>query len=223
MGVSENIKEILTELPNGVKLTAVSKTQSQEAIMQAYVAGQRIFGENRVKEIAEKHVALPKDIEWHFIGNLQTKNVKYIAPFIGLIHSVDSLELLERINKEAQKNNRVIKCLLEFHIAKEDSKSGLNEEEAEQLLDSEKYTRMKNISIVGVMGMATYTYDMDVVRHEFRKLKRIFENLKQKYFRGVEAFAEISMGMSNDYKFAVEEGSTMIRVGTAIFGERNKL
>jgi pyridoxal phosphate enzyme (YggS family) len=164
---------------------------------------------------------LPKDIEWHFIGHLQSNKVKYIAPFINLIHGVDSLKLLKRINKEGVKNDRVIKCLLQFHIAEESTKFGLSEPEAEMLLRSEEYAELKNVEIVGVMGMATYTEDEDQIRNEFRQLKNIFELLKIKFFSDSGSFAEISMGMSDDYHIAIEEGSTMVRVGSRIFGTRN--
>ena len=189
--------------------------------MEAYNAGQRLFGENKAQELAAKYEALPKDIEWHFIGHLQTNKVKYIAPFVKLIHGVDSLKILKTINKEAKKRYRVIDCLLQFHIAKETTKFGLHEEEAEALLNDEEYKALENIRIAGVMGMATYTDDKDQIRGEFRSLRNIFGRLQEKYFAGSDSFKEISMGMSGDYMIAVEEGSTLVRIGSLIFGPRN--
>ncbi|HNZ43800.1 MAG TPA: YggS family pyridoxal phosphate-dependent enzyme [Bacteroidales bacterium] len=223
MTIPDKIKSLHQQLPAGVKLVAVSKTQPVDDILAAYDAGQRLFGENKVQEIAEKKALLPSDIQWHMIGHLQTNKVKYIAPFVSLIHSVDSLRLLAEINKEALKNNRVIDCLLEFHIAAEESKFGLTHEKARELLSSDNYNSMKNIRICGVMGMASFVDDEAFVRAEFRLLANIFQQLKSHFFAGKEYFSEISMGMSSDYMIAVEEGSTMVRVGTAIFGERNYL
>jgi len=220
MSSLEKYLEFIKNLPADVKLVAVSKTKTEEEIMQVYGAGQRLFGENKVQELVPKYEALPKDIEWHLVGHLQTNKVKYIAPFIGFIHSVDSLKLLKTINKEAQKNDRVIKCLLQFHIAEEDTKFGLSLEEAEEILNSEAFKQFENIEVCGVMGMATFTEDMEVARREFRGLKTLFELLKKKFFASQPKFKEISMGMSDDYRVAIEEGSTMIRVGSAIFGSR---
>lgn len=215
------LKKILAELaPTHTKLIAVSKTKPVEAIMGLYEKGQRIFGENRVKELEEKHAALPKDIEWHAIGHLQTNKVKYIAPFVSLIHSVDSPRLLAEIDKQAGRNDRVIDCLLQFHIAEEETKYGLDLPEAEALLSSDGFSQMKNVRVVGVMGMATFTDDMEQVRREFHQLKSIFEKLKSRFFDEADAFREISMGMSGDYKIAIEEGSTMVRIGTLLFGAR---
>jgi pyridoxal phosphate enzyme (YggS family) len=207
-------------LPEGLKLVAVSKKKSPEIIMQAYHAGHKIFGENKAQDLVNKYEKLPKDIEWHFIGHLQTNKAKYLVPFVSMIHSIDSFKILKTVNKEAQKNNRTIPCLLQFHIAQESSKFGLSEEEAHEILDSEEYKTLKNISIVGVMGMATFTDDEMQVRNEFRFLKRIFDKLKKEYFPRKKGFKEISMGMSDDYSIAVEEGSTMVRVGSKIFGAR---
>ena len=218
--IAENLKRIADSLPEGVKLVAVSKTKPVEAIEEAYNAGQRVFGENRAQELAEKYEVLPKDIEWHLIGHLQTNKVKYVAGFVAMIHGVESWKLLETIDKEAKKHNRVIPCLLQFHVAKEETKFGLNMEEARELLESESYANMKNVRIEGVMGMATFTDDLVQVREEFRHLKRIFDELKQQYFADKSEFKELSMGMSGDYKIAVEEGSTMVRVGSSIFGAR---
>ena len=219
--ISEHLKQVLNNLPSRVKLIAVSKTKPVEAIEEAYKVGQRVFGENRVQELVEKYEALPKDIEWHLIGHLQTNKVKYVAPFVAMIHGVESLRLLDTINKEREKNGRVIPCLLQFHIAEEETKFGLDEAEAKELLESENYGRMKNIHIVGVMGMATFTEDRKQIRKEFHHLKTIFDDLKQNYFSHDPAFKELSMGMSGDYPIAVEEGSTMVRVGISIFGYRN--
>jgi pyridoxal phosphate enzyme (YggS family) len=203
-----------------VTLIAVSKTKPNETILEKYNLGQRIFGENRVQELTAKFEALPKDIQWHLIGHLQTNKVKYIAPFVTLIHSVESLKLLKEINKQALKNNRVIDCLLQMHIAEEDSKFGMSKTDAIELLESEIYSNAKNIRICGVMGMATFTNDEHQVRQEFKNLKQIFDELKTRFFSDVSHFKEISMGMSGDYKIAIEEGSTMVRVGSLIFGSR---
>lgn len=219
--IVENLKEIAGSLPEGVKLVAVSKTKPVEAIEEAYEAGQRVFGENRVQELAEKYEILPKDIEWHMIGHLQTNKVKYMAAFVSLIHGVESLKLLETIDKEGRKHDRVIPCLLQFYIASEETKFGLDMEEAKALLESDDYRQMKNVKIVGVMGMATNTDDEGQVRREFHRLKEIFDELKATYFAGNPEFKELSMGMSGDYRIAVEEGSTMVRVGSSIFGARN--
>ena len=221
MSIAENIEKIKSELGNKTRLVAVSKTKPVEDIMEAYNAGQRWFGENKVQELTEKYEVLPKDIKWHFIGHLQTNKVKYIAPFIYLIHGVDSFKLLKTINKEAKKNDRVIKCLLQFHIAEEETKFGLDEQEAEAILNDESFKTLNNIKIAGVMGMATYTPEKEQVRSEFRRLRSIFERLKNKYFANDDDFKEISMGMSGDYRLAVEEGSTIVRIGSAVFGERH--
>lgn len=220
MNIKDNLKKILETLPENVRLIAVSKTKPAECIEEAYEAGQRAFGENRPQEMVGKYQVLPKDIEWHMIGQLQVKNVKYIAPFVALIHSVDSLKLMQKINREAEKNGRVISCLLEFHIAEEETKAGLSLEEAEQILKSDEYRELTHIRIVGVMGIATYTENREQVHREFRQLYAIFEMLREKYFAGQVDFKELSMGMSGDYQIAVEEGSTMVRIGSSIFGER---
>lgn len=220
MNIKDNLKKILETLPDNVRLIAVSKTKPAECIEEAYEAGQRAFGENRPQEMVGKYQVLPKDIEWHMIGQLQVKNVKYIAPFVALIHSVDSLKLMQKINREAEKNGRVISCLLEFHIAEEETKAGLSLEEAEQILKSDEYRELTHIRIVGIMGIATYTENREQVHREFRQLYAIFEMLQEKYFAGQVDFKELSMGMSGDYQIAVEEGSTMVRIGSSIFGER---
>lgn len=201
----------------GTKLVAVSKTRPNELIQKMYDEGQRIFGENRVQELVEKEAVLPKDIEWHLIGHLQTNKVKFIAPFVSMIHSIDSLKLLKEVNKQAAKNDRIIDVLLQFHVAKEASKFGLNLTSAAEVLQSDIYKKMQNIRIVGVMGMATFTTDNQQVRSEFKNLKSIFDSLKKEYFSDVKSFREISMGMSGDYKIACEEGSTMVRVGSLLF------
>lgn len=221
MSIHINIEEILKGIPKGVKLVAVSKTKPKEDIIEAYEGGYRIFGENKPQELLLKYESLPKDIEWHMIGHLQTNKVKYIAPFVALIHAVDSIKLLKEINKEASKNNRSIDCLIQFHIAEEETKFGFSIEEVEQMLESKEYSEMKNIRIVGVMGMATYTENENQVSSEFANLKSIFNQLKDRYFANEDSFKEISMGMSGDYKIAIEQGSTIIRVGSSIFGERN--
>ncbi len=219
--IGKRIEAIRATLPQGVTLIAVSKYHPAEAIEAAYAAGQRDFGESKAQDLVVKQQQLPKDINWHFIGHLQSNKIKYIAPFVTLIHSIDSASLLEAVNKEAAKNNRVINCLLQFHIAQEDTKFGLNMEEAKALLESENFKNFKNIHIVGVMGMATFTENMNQVRDEFKTLKNIFETLKKDYFNNDDTFKEISMGMSDDYPVAIEEGATMVRVGSKIFGARN--
>lgn len=212
---------IKEELPSHVKLVAVSKTKPEEDIMALYRAGQRIFGENKAQELKRKYENLPKDIEWHFIGHLQTNKIKYIIPFVSLIHSVDSYKLLKEIDKLAKKSDRVVPCLLQFHIAAEETKYGFDTEECISMLEDPQFVHLENIEVNGVMGMATFTPDMDVVRNEFRNLFEIFTLLKEKYFPEKEYFKECSMGMTDDYRIAVDEGSTMVRIGSAIFGSRN--
>ncbi|HLG33435.1 MAG TPA: YggS family pyridoxal phosphate-dependent enzyme [Bacteroidia bacterium] len=216
-----NLNNILAELKEyNATLVAVSKKKSVEEIKQVYDAGHKIFGENYVRELKEKYEALPKDIEWHFIGHLQTNKVKVIAPFVSLIQSVDSLKLLKEINKEGEKNNRVINCLLQIHIAQEESKFGLSFEEAEEILKSTEVKAMKNISIQGLMGMASLTYDDSQVKKEFHSLKQFFDKVKTNYQLSIINYQFLSMGMTSDYQTALEEGSTMVRIGSAIFGER---
>jgi len=221
MSVSSNLTEFKAQLPPQVSLVAVSKTKPASDIQEAYDCGHRIFGENRPQEMQAKHDELPKDIEWHMIGHLQSNKVKYIAPFVELIHSVDKLSLLKEINKRAKQNERVIKVLLQMHIAKEESKFGMDETELNELLQSEKFKSYENVSVVGLMGMATFTENQDTIRKEFKELKRIFDHLKNEQFKDHEDFKVLSMGMSGDYEIAIEEGSNMIRVGSAIFGVRN--
>lgn len=217
MNIESNIRALSRVIPPNVKLVAVSKTRTPEEMMEAYEAGQRAFGENRVREIVSKYQVMPADTEWHFIGHLQTNKVKQIASFIRLIHSIDSLHLLTEVNQEAAKCNRVIDCLLQFYIATEETKFGLDLQEAKDLLESQEFRSFANIRIAGVMGMATLTDDKEKIRQEFRTLKGYFELLRQQYFFGQSSFREISMGMSGDYPIAIEEGSTMIRIGTRIF------
>ena len=219
--IKDNLIETLKTIPENVQLVAVSKTKPNEDIIEAYNEGQRVFGENKVQELTTKHEELPKDIQWHMIGHLQRNKVKYIAPFVSMIHAVDSLRLLKEVNKQAKKNERVINCLLQFHIAEESTKFGLDLSEAKELLSSDEIKAMENISICGIMGMATFIDDEDQVRREFRELKKIYTELKESFFNGNDSFKEISMGMSGDYRIAIEEGSTMVRIGSTIFGARN--
>lgn len=217
MSVSNNIIKIKSELPSHVTLVAVSKTKPNELINQAYLAGQIDFGENYVQELVDKYHELPKDIRWHFIGHLQTNKVKLIAPFVNLIHGVDSLKLLEEINKQAQKNNRIINCLLQIYIAQEDSKFGLSFDECQELLQSNSYLNLKNISVVGFMAMASNTEDNEQIKKEFLSLKKFHESMVSIQL----PLNILSFGMSSDYQLAIEWGSNMIRIGSSIFGERN--
>jgi pyridoxal phosphate enzyme (YggS family) len=221
MGIQEHLEDIKKTLPAGVKLIAVSKTHPAEEIIELYDCGQRIFGENRVQELSAKHPVCPTDIEWHFIGHLQTNKVKYIAPFVSVIHSIDSLNLLLEINKEAAKNKRVIDCLLEMYIATEETKFGLSADEALAIIQSAQYAAMENVRICGLMGMASFTDDTELVRSEFKELKNVFDTIKNVDFKDKAAFDELSMGMSSDYLIAIEEGSTMVRLGTVLFGKRS--
>jgi len=204
----------------GATLIAVSKTHPPQSILTLYEQGQRAFGENRVQEMLEKQEALPKDIDWHLIGHLQTNKVKFIAPFVRMIHSVDSLKLLQEIDKQAAKNGRIIDCLLQFHIAQEETKFGLDLDEARALLDSPEYAALQQVRLCGVMGMASFSDDMALVRREFQNLKGIFDTLRASYFAEAPHFREISMGMSGDWELALETGSTMVRIGTLLFGAR---
>jgi pyridoxal phosphate enzyme (YggS family) len=217
MSIAENLKHIRQSLPPHVHLVAVSKTKSQEEIMQAYQAGQRIFGENKVQEMVAKWEALPRDIEWHMIGHLQRNKVKYMAPFVSLIHGVDSLRLLREIDKRASQNQRVVDCLLQVHIARESTKFGFDGQELGELLESSLLKELPHVCIRGLMGMATFTDDQEQVRLEFRNLKAHFEKLQEH----VNTADTLSMGMSGDYRIAIEEGSTMVRIGSSIFGPRN--
>lgn len=218
--ITENITKLKSELPSDVKLVAVSKTKPVEDLQQAYAVGQRIFGENKVQELQDKYPVLPSDIQWHMIGHLQRNKVKYIAPFIALIHGVDSFKLLKEINKQALKNSRTIPLLLQFHIAQETTKFGLSIDEASEMLNSDEFKSLNNIRIDGVMGMASNTDDEERVLNEFLSLHSIFSQLKDNFFPKNSYFKEISMGMSGDYALAIKAGSTMIRVGSSIFGSR---
>lgn len=219
--IQDNLNKVRATVAQGVRLIAVSKTKPVEDLQEAYAAGQRLFGENKALEMRDKHAVLPEDIEWHFIGHLQTNKIKYIVRYVSLIHSIDSLALLQAVDKEAAKCDRVVDCLLQFHIATEETKFGLDMAEAEALLQSPEYVAMKHVRIVGVMGMATNTDDRELIRSEFRTLRSYRDMLAERYFTGHEEFHEISMGMSGDYDIAMEEGSTLVRVGSAIFGARN--
>ena len=219
MTIKENLDSIYASLPSDVKLVAVSKMQSPDRILEAYSAGQRRFGENKVQELIAKMPVLPKDIEWHFIGHLQTNKVKFIAPFVHVIQSIDSLRLLMEVDQQAEKNNRVIACLLELYIASEETKYGLDYNEAEALLSSEEFKNLNHVKITGVMGMATFTDNTEVIEMEFRKLREYFDSLSRRYFSTNPGFSEISMGMSSDFHLAIKNGSTMVRIGSAIFND----
>ena len=217
----ETYQEILREIPPTVKLIAVSKLHPASEVEAAYALGQRDFGENWAQEMREKHEILPKDIRWHFIGHLQTNKIKYIIPYVHLIHSIDSFKLLQEVDRQAAKHNRVVGCLLQFHVATEETKFGFSMDECEQMLKSPEFSSLKNIEVRGVMGMASFTDDAAQVRREFQTLHGFFTKLKEEYFAEDPYFTELSMGMTGDYRIAIEEGSTMIRVGSAIFGERD--
>jgi hypothetical protein len=219
--VAENIARLMDSLPEGVKLIPISKTMPEELIMQGWSAGYKVYGENKVQELTRKYEKLPKDIEWHMVGHLQTNKVKYIAPFVHLIQGVDRMKVLRVMNTEAQKTGRILRGLFQIHIAQEETKFGFDEEELLELLQSEAYGSISNVQMVGVMGMATFTDDSSQVRKEFQQLYRVFQRLKRDYFSADPDFNEISMGMSNDYKIALEEGSTMVRIGSLIFGPRD--
>ncbi len=218
--IQENILKIKSTLPERVRLIAISKFHPIPALQEAYDAGQRIFGESHALEVAAKHEALSKDIEWHFVGHLQTNKIKYIAPFISLIHSVDSLKLLREIDKHASKTDRVIDCLLQLHIAQEETKFGFTPDELQTILATGEWRQLNHIRITGIMCMATNTDDETQIRNEFRQAKTLFDKFKTNFFADTPHFCDISMGMSDDYHIAIEEGSTMIRVGSNIFGNR---
>ena len=219
--IKAEIQRIKAELPEGVQLVAVSKYHPVEALQEAYEGGQRIFGESKVQEMTQKYEALPKDIEWHFIGHLQTNKIKYMAPYVALIHGVDSYKLLSEINKQAAKAGRIIPCLLQIHIAQEETKFGFSTDECRSMLEEGNWRQLKNVQIAGVMGMATNTEDEAQIKGEFSTLSAFFQEVKETYFKEVSSFKEISMGMSDDYPIAIEEGSTLIRIGSRIFGARN--
>jgi pyridoxal phosphate enzyme (YggS family) len=221
MGVAENLQLVKEKIPSHVTLVAVSKTKADEVIMEAYKAGHRDFGENKVQDLAAKQERLPADIRWHMIGHLQSNKVKYLATFVHMLHGVDSLKLLGVINKEGERNQRVIDCLLQVRIALEETKFGLTEEELMQLISSDAFREMQHIRIRGLMGMATYTENSNQIREEFRHLKRIFDRLKDSEFASSDSFDQLSCGMSGDYQLAIEEGSNLVRIGSLIFGPRN--
>ncbi len=219
--ITGNLKQVLDELPRGVRLVAVSKFHPNEAILEAYQAGQRIFGESKVQELSAKHDALPKDIEWHFIGHLQTNKVKYIAPYVSLIHGIDSFRLLAEVDKQAAKAGRVIDCLLQIHIAQEETKFGFTPDECRQLLSGGEWRALSHVRLCGLMGMATNTDNMDQVQQEFNSLYDLFLETRTTWFADAPWFCELSMGMSHDYHEAIRAGSTLVRVGSHIFGERD--
>ena len=218
--ISDQIKIITETLPDGVELVAVSKFHPVEALKEAYDAGQRIFGESRVQEISQKRLLMPDDVQWHFIGHLQTNKVRQLVPYVSLIHSVDSIKLLESINAESARIGRVVDVLLQLHVAQEETKFGFTCEDCVDMVDKGVFDRLPNVRVCGVMGMATNTDDMGKVREEFKSIKNVFDTLKQRYFADKPYFKEISMGMSDDYHIAMEEGSTLVRIGTTIFGSR---
>lgn len=221
MRVAENLRKIKKKIPDYVTLVAVSKTKPDEVILEAYQEGHLDFGENKVQDLAAKHERLPANIRWHMIGHLQSNKVKYLAPFVHMLHGVDSLKLLSVIDREAEKNERIIDYLLQIRIASEETKFGLSEEDLEQLLGSDSFHQMKHVRIRGLMGMATYTENSDQIRKEFRHLKRIFDRLKSTQFARQESFDQLSCGMSGDFQLAIEEGSNLVRIGSLIFGPRN--
>ncbi|SFA87856.1 hypothetical protein SAMN05660845_0771 [Flavobacterium swingsii] len=220
MSIAQNLNKIKASLPESVTLVAVSKTKPIPDLMEAYEVGQRIFGENKIQEMTEKWEAMPKDIEWHMIGHVQSNKVKFMAEYVSLIHGVDSLKLLQEINKQAEKHNRIIDCLLQIYIAEEETKFGLDEKELNELLALNEFKSLQNIRIVGLMGMATFTENQNQIKKEFTHLKSIFDNLKPLSIINCQ-LSIISMGMSGDYKLAIECGSTMVRIGSSIFGGRN--
>ena len=219
--IANNLKQIQAELPQGVRLVAVSKFHPQEAIEEAYRAGQRIFGESKVQEMTAKYENLPKDIEWHFIGHLQTNKIKYMIPYVAMIHGIDSYKLLVEINKQAAKINRTICCLLQIHVAQEETKFGFTPEECKSMLADEDWKSLDHIQICGLMGMASNTDNTEQIIKEFRLLHNLFLEIREKWFAHSSSFKELSMGMSHDYHEAIAEGSTLVRVGSKIFGERN--
>jgi len=221
MNITESLKQVQNELPEGIRLVAVSKFHPNEAIEEAYRAGQRAFGESKVQEMTSKYESLPKDIEWHFIGHLQTNKIKYIVPYVALIHGIDSYKLLSEVNKQAEKADRTVNCLLQLHIAREESKFGFSFDECREMLASEGWKQFQHIRICGLMGMATNTDNAEQIKMEFSSLSKFFREVKDEWFSESETFKELSMGMSHDYHEAIAAGSTLIRVGSKIFGERN--
>lgn len=220
MNIADNLQQVLNELPEGVRLVAVSKFHPNEAIEEAYRSGQRVFGESKVQEMTAKYESLPKDIEWHFIGHLQTNKIKYIVPYVALIHGIDSYKLLVEVNKQAEKAGKVVNCLLQLHIAEEETKFGFSFEECRDMLAEDEWKTLSNIQLCGLMGMATNTDDNEQIEKEFCSLSSFFKEVKDSWFADTEAFRELSMGMSHDYHQAIAAGSTLIRVGSKIFGDR---
>ena len=221
MSIADNLKQVLAELPSGVRLVAVSKFHPNEAIEEAYHAGQRIFGESKVQEMTAKYESLPKDIEWHFIGHLQTNKIKYMIPYVSMIHGIDTYKLLAEVNKQASKARRIVNCLLQIHVAQEETKFGFSPEECREMLEGGEWKQLTHVRICGMMGMASNTEDTEQIKSEFRLLNSLFQEFKATWFADSEAFTELSMGMSHDYHEAIASGSTLIRVGSKIFGERN--
>lgn len=221
MSIQSNIQSIRTHIPSHVRLVCVSKFNPNESILEAYETGERIFGESKVQELCGKYETLPKDIVWHFIGHLQTNKIRYIVPFVSLIHGVDSYKLLTEIDKQAAKAGKTVHCLLQVHIAQEETKFGFSPDELLEMFGSGAWKQLNNIQICGLMGMATYTVNKDQIRREFNGLKTLFDQVKQQYFSNETSFCELSMGMSDDFQIAIEEGSTLVRVGSSIFGHRN--
>ncbi len=219
--ITQQLEQLKATLPSDCTLVAVSKTKPNEDIMEAYNTGHRDFGENKVQELTTKAEQLPKDINWHMIGHLQRNKVKYIAPFVHLIHGVDTFKLLKEINKQAEKHDRIIECLLQIHIAAEETKFGLSEEELQSILESKELESLQNVRIIGLMGMATYTDDEGIVLKEFKSLKEIYDSVEKKSTHSNVKLSTLSMGMSGDYKIALEAGSNMVRIGSTIFGHRN--
>ncbi len=218
--IKDNLEKILASIPSEVKLIAVSKTRTNEELLEVYNAGQRAFGENKVQELLRKQKELPEAIEWHLIGHLQTNKVKSVVPYVSLIHSVDSFKILKIIDQEARLAGKTVNCLLQVHIAREETKFGFSSDELSAILSSDDFRKLSNVHISGLMGMATFTDNQMQIRNEFRSLRNIFEDLKSSFFKGNANFRELSMGMSDDYKIAIEEGSSMVRIGSSIFGPR---
>ncbi len=221
MSIADNLKQVLAELPQGVRLVAVSKFHPNEAIEEAYQAGQRIFGESKVQEMTAKYESLHKDIEWHFIGHLQSNKIKYMIPYVAMIHGIDTYKLLAEVNKQAAKAGRAVNCLLQIHVAQEETKFGFSPEECREMLDAGEWKRLTHVRVCGLMGMASNTDDIEQINREFRLLDKLFHEFKETWFAGADDFRELSMGMSHDYHEAIAAGSTLVRVGSKIFGERN--
>ena len=220
MSIADNLKQVLAELPQGVRLVAVSKFHPNEAIEEAYQAGQRIFGESKVQEMTAKYESLPKDIEWHFIGHLQSNKIKYMIPYVAMIHGIDTYKLLAEVNKQAGKAGRTVNCLLQIHVAQEETKFGLSPEECREMLDAGEWKALAHVRICGLMGMASNTDNIEQINGEFRLLSSLFKEIKENWFADSDVFRELSMGMSHDYHEAIASGSTLVRVGSKIFGER---